>query len=48
MTGAAHANGMLHIELERQVPEALKPRQIAISSEVKAIEKDVVDAKSVN
>ena len=48
VTGAAHANGMLHIELERQVPEALKPRQIAISSEVKAIEKDVVDAKSVN
>ena len=48
VTGAAHADGMLHIELERQVPEALKPRQIAISSEVKAIEKDVVDAKSVN
>ncbi|NUH65284.1 Hsp20 family protein [Sulfitobacter sp. S0837] len=46
--GAAHANGMLHIELERQVPEALKPRQIEISSDVKAIEKDVVDAKSVN
>ena len=46
--GAAHANGMLHIELERQVPEALKPRQITISSEVKAIDKDVVDAKSVN
>jgi len=46
--GAAHANGMLHIELERQVPEALKPRQIQISSDVKAIEKDVVDAKSVN
>ena len=48
VTGAAHANGMLHIELERQVPEALKPRQIEISSDVKAIEKDVVDAKSVN
>lgn len=46
--GATHANGMLHIELERQVPEALKPRQIEISSDVKAIEKDVVDAKSVN
>lgn len=46
--GAAHANGMLHIELERQVPEALKPRQIQISSDLKAIEKDVVDAKSVN
>ena len=32
VTGAAHADGMLHIDLERQVPEALKPRQIAISS----------------
>ena len=48
VTGAAHADGMLHIELERQVPEALKPRQIQIASETKAIEKDVVDAKSVN
>ncbi len=48
VTGAAHANGMLHIELERQVPEALKPRQIEIASDVKSIEKDVVDAKSVN
>ncbi len=48
VTGAAHVDGMLHIELERQVPEALKPRQIQIASDVKAIEKDVVDAKSVN
>ena len=48
VTGAAHANGMLHIDLERQVPEALKPRQIQIASDVKAVEKDVVDAKAVN
>lgn len=48
VTGAEHVDGMLHIELERQVPEALKPRRIAISSETRAIEKDVVDAKSVN
>ena len=48
VTGAAHTDGMLHIELERQVPEALKPRQIQIASSVKSIEKDVVDAKSVN
>ncbi|MBD3664874.1 Hsp20 family protein [Sulfitobacter sp. TSTF-M16] len=48
VTGAAHADGMLHIELERQVPEALKPRQIQIASDVKAVEKDVVDAKAVN
>ena len=47
VTGAAHADGMLHIDLKREVPEALKPRQIEISS-TKQIEKDVVDAKSVN
>lgn len=29
--GARHADGMLHIELERQVPEALKPRRIEIA-----------------
>jgi molecular chaperone IbpA len=47
VTGASHENGMLHIELVREVPEALKPRQIEISraSPVKA---DVVDAKTVN
>jgi molecular chaperone IbpA len=32
VTGATHENGMLHIELERQVPEALKPRRIEIAS----------------
>lgn len=48
VTGAAHADGMLHIDLERQMPEALKPRQIAISSDPKVLNKDVVDAQSVN
>lgn len=49
VTGATHVDGMLNIDLERQVPEALKPRQIQIaSSTAGAIEKDVVDAKSVN
>ena len=47
VTGASHVDGMLHIDLTREVPEALKPRQIEISS-TKRIEKDVVDAKSVN
>ncbi|WP_371225022.1 Hsp20 family protein [Roseovarius sp. 2305UL8-3] len=47
VTGAAHADGMLHIDLVREVPEALKPRRIEIASG-KAIEKDVVDAKAVN
>ena len=31
VTGARHSDGMLHIELKREVPEALKPRQIPIS-----------------
>ena len=30
--GASHVNGMLHIDLVREVPEALKPRRIAISN----------------
>ena len=30
VTGASHENGMLHIDLMREVPEALKPRRIAI------------------
>ena len=30
--GAIHENGMLHIDLLREVPEALKPRQIAITT----------------
>ncbi|MGB0903074.1 Hsp20 family protein [Halocynthiibacter sp.] len=30
--GASHENGMLHIELAREVPEALKPRRIEIAT----------------
>jgi molecular chaperone IbpA len=30
--GAVHENGMLHIDLTREVPEALKPRRIEIAS----------------
>ncbi|MEM8579449.1 MAG: Hsp20 family protein [Pseudomonadota bacterium] len=48
VTGASHTDGMLHIDLERQVPEALKPRRIEIAAGTRAIEKDVVDAKAVN
>ncbi|WP_066701932.1 Hsp20 family protein [Celeribacter ethanolicus] len=31
VTGASHENGMLHIDLKREVPEALKPRRIEIA-----------------
>lgn len=47
VTGASHTDGMLHIDLVREIPEALKPRRIEIQSGA-AIEKDVVDAKAVN
>ena len=52
MTGAAHADGMLHIDLAREVPEALKPRQIKIASDVpiaaKVVEGKAKKAKKVN
>jgi len=42
VTGAVHEHGMLHIDLVRETPEALKPRRIEIAraqdAEVKAIE----------
>ena len=47
VTGATHVDGMLQLDLVKEVPEALKPRRIAISS-TKQIDKDVVDAKSIN
>lgn len=31
VTGARHLDGMLHVELARELPEALKPREIAIT-----------------
>ena len=49
VTGASHADGMLHIELQREVPEALNPRRIEIATDTTgAVETDVVDAKAVN
>ncbi len=43
VTGASHVNGMLNIDLAREVPEALKPRTIEIAKgetvEHKAVEK---------
>lgn len=48
VTGASHADGMLHIDLEREMPEALKPRRISIDSGDQSVAKDVVDAEKVN
>lgn len=47
VTGASHADGMLHIDLKREVPEALKPRRIEIAS-AKPVEADLVESKAVN
>ncbi|KIC11577.1 heat-shock protein [Leisingera sp. ANG-M1] len=46
VTGASHENGMLHIDLHREVPEALKPRRIEISSS--RSNRPEIEAKAVN
>ena len=43
VTGATTLDGMLHVDLVREVPEALKPRQIEIAKG-KALEAQTVDA----
>lgn len=49
VTGATHEDGMLHIDLTREIPEALKPRRIAITKPNSQVtQKDVVDAEAVN
>lgn len=47
VTGAAHSDGMLHIELVREVPEALKPRRIEIARGA-ASDLPVDEPRSVN
>ncbi len=41
VTAASHTDGMLHIDLIREIPEALKPRRIEIANG------DVVEVKKV-
>ncbi|MGR3483699.1 Hsp20 family protein [Salipiger marinus] len=49
VTGASHENGMLHIDLKREIPEALKPRRIAIArADDVQTQKDLLDAQTVN
>jgi molecular chaperone IbpA len=42
VNGASYSNGMLHIDLVRELPEAYKPRRIEITS---AVAPEIVDAK---
>ncbi|SEG51621.1 Hsp20 family protein [Bosea lathyri] len=47
VTGASLENGLLHIDLVREIPEAKKPRQIAIGgSKAKVLEAKVETAKA--
>jgi molecular chaperone IbpA len=45
VAGASLKNGLLHIDLKREIPEALKPRRIEIES-VKAQGAKVIEAKA--
>ena len=38
VTGARLENGLLHISLEREIPEAMKPRKIEIRSDTRLID----------
>ena len=41
VTGASLRNGLLHIDLVRELPEAMKPRRIAISNDAGAKPKQI-------
>ncbi len=43
VTGARLDNGLLHIELEREIPEAMKPRSIEIRASGKLLEGESQD-----
>jgi molecular chaperone IbpA len=47
VTGALHENGMLHIDLMREIPEALKPRRIEIARNAPQTQ-DVLEGSPVN
>ncbi len=47
VTGASHEHGMLHIDLAREVPEALKPRRIEIAKS-DGSKANLIEEKSVN
>ena len=44
VTGASHEHGMLHIDLQRETPEALKPRRIEIA---RASAAPVIDSPAI-
>ena len=42
--GATHEHGMLHVDLLRETPEALKPRRIEIARPAPAVQAEIVEA----
>ena len=44
VTGATHEFGMLHVDLVRETPEALKPRRIEIARPAPAVQAEIVEA----
>lgn len=45
VTGATHVDGMLHIDLVREIPEALKPRRIEIARPDGMVEGKVLETQ---
>ena len=43
VTGATLENGLLHVDLKRELPESKKPRQIAINGGAKTLEDQTVN-----
>jgi len=43
VTGATLENGLLHVDLKRELPESKKPRQIAINGAAKTLEDQTVN-----
>ena len=46
VAGAKIENGLLHIELRREIPEAMKPRTIEISSSAGSKKRKAIDKKA--
>ncbi|MCC6008649.1 MAG: Hsp20 family protein [Rhodobacteraceae bacterium] len=46
VTGAVHENGMLHVDLAREVPEALKPRRIEIAASASEQQAPALEGKN--
>jgi len=47
VTGASHENGMLHIDLVREIPEPLKPRHVA-NTKGQPTKANPIEEKTVN